>query len=184
MITGFAYVEMRVRDFEECRAVYGAHLGLTEVQDTTAVLNEKGEWVSTASPEGGNREAVLQIGDSFLVLHEDENAPTQVSPKGERLREAWGSVGHYAFWVDGNFHAFSHLREFFELYRFAGTKEGPSVQPMNHAYMQRTLLEFADPNGYTIQLSRNRGPQAAKSGETQREAEYRQPRHRRADQRV
>ena len=153
MITGIAYVEMRVRDFEECRAVYGAHLGLTEVQDTTAVLNEKGEWVSTASPEGGNREAVLQIGDSFLVLHEDEKALTQVSPKGERMREAWGSVGHYAFWVDGNFHAFSHLRGLFELYRFAGTKEGPSVQPMNHAYMQRTLLEFADPNGYTIQLS-------------------------------
>lgn len=153
MITGIAYIEMRTRFFDECREVYGTHLGLTELQNTTAVLNEKGEWESTASPEAGNREAILQVGDSFLILHEDENAPIQVSPKGERMREAWGSVGHYSFFVDGNFHAFEHLREFFKIYRFAGTIEGPSVQPMNHAYMQRSLLEFADPNGYTIQYS-------------------------------
>ena len=159
MITGIAYVEMRVRSFDECREVYGVRLGLTELQDTTAVLNEKGEWVSTASPEGRDREAILQIGDSFLVLHEDEAAPTQVSLTGERLREALGSVGHYAFFVDGNHHAFSHLKEFFAMYRFAGTKEGPSLQPMNHSYMQRTLLEFADPNGYTIQLSEIVDPQ-------------------------
>lgn len=153
MITGIAYIEMRTRSFDECREVYGTHLGLTEVQDTTAVLNEKGEWESTASSESGNREAILQIGDSFLILHEDETAPTQVAPKGARMREAWGSVGHWSFFVNGNHHAFSHLKDFFAMYRFAGTKEGPSVQPMNHAYMQRTLLEFADPNGYTIQLS-------------------------------
>ena len=152
MITGIAYIEMRVRSFDECRQVYGEHLGLTELQDTTAVLNEKGEWVSTASPEDGNREAILQVGDSFLVLHEDETAPTQVSPKGERITEPWGSVGHYAFFVDGNHHAFSHLTGFFA-YRLHGTREGPAVQPMAHAYMQRSLLEFADPNGYTIQLS-------------------------------
>ena len=153
MITGIAYVEMRTRNFDECREVYGTHLGLTEVQDKTSALNEKGEWVSTESVENGNREAVLQIGDSFLVLHEDETAPTQVSAKGERIRQSSGSVGHWSFFVEGNFHAYSHLKDFLAFNRFPGTKEGPSVQPMNHTYLQRTLLEFADPNGYTIQLS-------------------------------
>ena len=153
MITGIAYIEMRTRYFNECREVYGMHLGLTEVQDTTAILNEKGEWYSTESEESGNREAVLQIGDSFLILHEDATAPTQVSPKGERVRESSGSVGHWSFFVEGNFHAYSHLKDFLFFNRFPGTKEGPSVQPMNHSYLQRSLLEFADPNGYTIQLS-------------------------------
>lgn len=144
---------MRTRSFNECREMYGTHLGLTEVQDTTAVLNEKGEWDSTESAEGGNREAVLQVGDSFLILHEDLAAPTKISPKGERIREGWGSVGHWSFFVEGNFHAYSHLKDFLAFNRFPGTKDGPSVQPMNHSYLQRSLLEFADPNGYTIQLS-------------------------------
>ena len=153
MIAGIAYIEMRTRFWDECREVYGKHLGLTELQNTTAMLNEKGEWTDSATSESGNREAILQVGDSFLVLHEDETAPLQVSPKGERMREAWGSVGHWSFFVEGNFHAYSHLKDYFAFNRFPGTKEGPSVQPMNHAYMQRTLLEFADPNGYTIQIS-------------------------------
>lgn len=153
MITGIAFIEMRTRSFDECREVYGTHLGLTEIQNTTAALNERGEWDSTESAESGKREAVLQIGDSFLVLHEDMTAPTQVSPKGERVRESAGSVGHWSFFVEGNFHAYSHLKDFLAFNRFPGTKDGPSVQPMNHAYLQRSLLEFADPNGYTIQLS-------------------------------
>ena len=111
MITGIAYIEMRTRFWDECREVYGKHLGLTELQNTTAVLKwviapragvvvvsrpfEKGEWVDSATSESGNREAILQVGDSFLVLHEDETAPMQVSPKGERMREAWRlDVGH------------------------------------------------------------------------------------------
>ena len=153
MITGIAYIEMRVREFDECREVYGRELGLTEVQDTTAVLSEKGEWVSSASAESGNRESILQVGDSFLVMHEDSTAPTQVLPNGEVDRKASGSVGHYAFYANGNEHTYTHLKEFLGTYKWARTKDGPQVQPMNHAYMQRTLLEFADPNGYTIQFS-------------------------------
>ena len=153
MITGIAYIEMRTRSFNECREVYGTQLGLTEVQDTSSVLNEKGEWDSAESAESVNRQAALQVGDSFLILQEDLAAPTQISPKGERILEAWGSVGHWSFFVEGNFHAYSHLKDFLAFNRFPGTKEGPSVQPMNHSYLQRSLLEFADPNGYTIQLS-------------------------------
>jgi catechol 2,3-dioxygenase-like lactoylglutathione lyase family enzyme len=33
------------------------------------------------------------------------------------------------------------------------TSDGPSVQPMDHAYMQRSLLQFNDPSGYILQIS-------------------------------
>ena len=151
MITGIAFIEMRVRDFDECRDIYGRQLGLTEVQDTTAVLTDKGEWVSSTSPESGNRQSILQVGDSFLVLNEDKTVVTRVY--GDLETKTRGSVSHYSFYVNGNHHAFSHLKDFFGMYRYTGTKEGPSVQPMNHSYLQRSLLEFGDPNGYTIQLS-------------------------------
>ena len=142
MITGIAYIEMRTRLLDECRQVYGARLGLTELQNTSAVLNERGEWVDSAEPGSGRREAVLQVGDSFLVLREDETAP-----------EALGSVGHWSFYVEGNHHAYAHLKGSFAFNSPPGADEGPIVQPMNHAYMQRSLLEFVDPNGYTIQIS-------------------------------
>ena len=153
MITGIAYIQMRTRLWDECREVYGQHLGLTELQNTTAVQNEKGEWVDGAAAESGDREAVLQVGDSFLVLREDEAAPMLVSPEGERTGQAGGSVGHWSFFVEGNYHAFSHLEGFLASNRFRATKDGPMVQPMDHAYMQRSLLEFVDPNGYPIQIS-------------------------------
>ena len=150
MITGIAYIEMRTRLLDECREVYGTRLGLTELQNTTAVLNERGEWVDGAASGSGDREAILQVGDSFLVLREDEAAPMK-PPEGERMEEAWGSVGHWSFYVEGNYHAWSHLKDGFAW--SPGARDGPSVQPMNHAYMQRSLLEFVDPNGYTIQIS-------------------------------
>ena len=171
MITGIAYVEMRVRDLDGCRAIYGREMGLTEVQDTTAVLTEKGEWVSSASAESGDRESILQVGDSFLVLHEDAEAPTQVSPNGDVDRKSTGSVGHYAFFVDSNQHAYFHMKGFFQTYRHVRTKDGPSVQPMNHAYMQRTLLEFADPNGYTIQISEIVDPRLSKQDRRKEKAD-------------
>ena len=137
--------------------------GLTEIQDNTAVQNEKGEWVSSASAESGNRESVLQVGDSFLALREDESVVTQVLPNGDvDYTQAPGSIRHYALYVDGNHHAFSHLQDFFSKYRYVRTKDGPQVQPMNHCYLQRSLLEFADPNGYTIQIAEVVDPRLSK----------------------
>ncbi len=153
MISGISYIQMRTPLWDECREVYGRRLGLTELQNTTAVQNEKGEWVDGAAAESGDREAVLQVGDSFLVLREDEAAPVLLSPEGERTGQAYGSVGHWSFYVEGNHHAFAHLEGFLASNRFRATKDGPIVQPMDHAYMQRSLLEFVDPNGYPIQIS-------------------------------
>ena len=155
MITDIAYLEMLVKDFDECLHVYTKELGMTEIQNTQSVQNEKGEWISTASAEQGNREAIIQVGNSYLVLHEDANAITQVLPNGDIIsaNEVEGTVGHYSFYAQGNDHAYSHMKSFYTSYRYGRTKEGPSVQPMNHSYLQRSLLEFADPNGYTVQIS-------------------------------
>ena len=153
MITGIAFVEMRVRDFDECQDVYGRELGLTEVQDRRAEQTEHGEWESSGAQEAGSREAVLQVGDSFLILREDETVITQVLPNGDVDNKALGSVHHYSFYVESNHHAYSHWKDFFATYRYSRTKTGPQVQPMQHSYLQRSLLEFADPNGYTIQFS-------------------------------
>ena len=173
MITNLAYIEMRVRDFDECVDVYGRTLGLTELQNTTAVLTEKGEWVSTASSEAGDREAIFQVGDSFLILHEDADALTQILPNGDLIPggQVPGAVTHLSFYVDGNHHAFSHWKGFFDGYRYALTKAGPAVQPMNHSYLQRSLLEFADPNGYTIQVSEIVDPRSSKQGRRQEKVE-------------
>ena len=158
MITGIAYLEMRTRFFDECVDVYSKHLGLTEIQDNSSVLNEKGEWDSTQSAEEGNRQSVIQVGDSFLLIREDKEAPVNMSPDGQRATDPetapGGSVGHWSFYTESNFHAYSHLKDFLHFNKFnRATREGPSVQPMNHSYLQRTLLEFGDPNGYTIQIS-------------------------------
>ena len=155
MVTDIAYLEIRTRYFDECVDTYAKHLGLTEIQDNSSVLNEKGEWDSAESVENAQRQAVLQVGDSFLLITEDENAPTNMTADGQRnSSETQGSVGHWSFFVESNFHAYFHLKDFLHFNKFnRGTREGPSVQPMNHAYLQRSLLEFGDPNGYTIQLS-------------------------------
>ena len=162
MITGISHIEMRTRRIDESREIYGTHLGLTEIQNTTAVLNEKGEWESTASETSGDREAVFQVGDSFLVIHEDMEAPTELSPDGTPTREPSGSIAHWSFFVEGNHHAYSHWKNFLDVYRFTVTPDGPSVQPMNHASLQRTLIEFNDPSGYTIQTSEIVDPRSEK----------------------
>ncbi len=163
MITDIAYLEMKVRDFDECRDIYCRELGMTEVQNTKSVL-KNGEWIATVSAEDGNREAIIQVGNSFLILHEDHNAIIQVLPNGDQLpgTEWVGTVGHYSFYTQSNDHAFSHMKNFLNTYRWGTTKKGPDVQPMNHAYLQRSLLEFNDPNGYVIQISEITDPRFEK----------------------
>ena len=140
--------------------------GLTELQNTTAVLNEKGEWVSTTSSESGDREAVFQVGDSLLILHEDAQAVTRVLPNGDldEGQEVPGAVNHLSYYTNSNEHAFFHWAELLRTQKYGRgrTYTGPSVQPMNHSYLQRTLLEFADPTGFTIQVSEVVDPRPAK----------------------
>lgn len=162
MITGISHIEMRSRCFDESREIYGTHLGLTEIQNTTAVLNEKSEWESVVSKTFGDRKAIFQVGDSFLIIQEDLEAPIELSVDGRPTREPSGSVAHWSFFVEGNHHAYSHWKNFLDVYRFTATSDGPSVQPMNHQYLQRSLLEFYDPSGHPIQTSEIVDPRSEK----------------------
>ena len=166
MITGLAYVEMRVRGFDESVGVYGQKLGLTELQNTTAVLSDRGEWLSTSSVEAGDREAVFQVGDSLLILHEDPQAITHWLSDRELLPgdQVPGTVTHLSYYADDNYHTYFHWRSFLHENRggVGSTVDGPSVQPMNHSYLQRSLLEFTDPAGLTVQVSEIIDPRPSK----------------------
>ena len=138
MLTAVGHVQMRVRDFDRCRATYRAGLGLREIADGHGA--------------DGHRICMLAVGPSVLELLEDPKAVTALSPSGSVLapREVPGSVGHMAYYASDNEKAFVTLRD-------AGipltTTDGPSLQPIDHCYMQRTLVEFRDPNGLVVQVA-------------------------------
>ena len=140
MITGIGHLQMTVGDVAACREVYGAQLGLEEL-------------ASGKGPDGASV-VVLDAGTSVLELRERADAVNAFLPSGEKKDhlDVPGSVGHLAFYVEDNDEAFAALKEVL-LGKSRATKDGPSVQPIDHAYMQRSLLEFDDPNGYVVQIA-------------------------------
>ncbi len=140
MLTGIAHLEMRVLHLAACRTLYGEQLGL--------------EGLAHGAGPHGDRVSMFAIGDSVLELHEDADAVTSLLPSGERKdpRDVPGSVGHFAFYTADNHEAFRVLKKSLVSNPLT-TPDGPSVQPMDHAYMQRSLLQFNDPDGYIIQIA-------------------------------
>ena len=157
LLTGIAHLEMRVRDLDACRALYGEQLGLKE----------------TAHGVGphGDRVSMFATGDSVLELHEDPSAVTSLLPFGEKKdpMEVPGSVGHFAFYTEDNNEAFRALKDFLASNSHNVTWDGLSVQPIDHVYMQRSLLEFSDPGGYVIQIVDLIDPREHHEGSPRRE---------------
>ena len=141
MLTGIGHLEMRVRDLAACRAIYGEQLGLQEF--------------AHGAGADGDRVSMYAIGDSVLELHEDPNAVTALLPSGERKdhMDVPGSAGHFALYVEDNDEAFAEFTHVLAVNPLNSTRDGPSVQAMDHSYMQRSLLELCDPGGYVIQIS-------------------------------
>jgi len=141
MLNGIGHLEMRVRDLAACRSLYGELLGLQEVAHGVGVH--------------GDRVSMFAIGDSVLELHEDLDAVTALLPSGERKdhMDVPGSVGHFALYVENNDDAFETLRHVLAVNPLGSTRDGPSVQAMDHEYMQRSLLELYAPGGYVIQIA-------------------------------
>ena len=138
-------MEMHVRDLAACRTLYGEQLSLTEVAHG---LGPNGDAVS-----------MFAIGDSILELHEDADAVTEKLPSGEKkdFLDVPGSVGHFAFYAEDNHDVYSVLKK--SLADFT-TRSGPEVQPLGHSYIQRSLLQFGDPDGYIIQIADLLDPRA------------------------
>jgi len=129
---------MHVQDFSACRELYGAELGLEEIAHGTDA--------------DGHQVCMFAVGPSVLELHEDPNAVSARLPSGQPKdsSDIPGSVRHFAFLVASNDEAYAVLKESKVP---LSTKEGPQLQPIDHAYMQRSLLEFKDPNDFIVQIA-------------------------------
>ena len=141
MVTGIAYLEMGVRDLEACRDLYVAQMGMTEL--------------ALGVGPSGERVAMIATGVSVLELHEDRDAVNQRTAEGEEkpFDDVPGSIQHISFYTQDNHGVFTELGKIFERTRNVPLGDGPSVQPLNHSYMQRSLVSFQTPDGYGIQVS-------------------------------
>ena len=129
MLTGIGSVVMQVAEFAACRTLYGTDLGLVEI--------------GCGVGADGHQVCIFAVGSSILEIHEK---PGEANV-GTSLPES-ASVGHFALLVASIDEAYAMLRETNVL----GTRT-PVVQPLDHSYMQRSLLQFDDPNGFVVQIS-------------------------------
>lgn len=138
MLTGIGRMEMRVRDLDACRAFYRDAMGLTE-------------W-GTSGDRGGGRSTAFVVGESVLECIEDPDAVVGRLPTGEEKHwaDVPGSVNHFALYVDDIHEAYAELKGKAEPRTL---KHGPEAMPLGHTYLQRALLDFADPSGFAVQIA-------------------------------
>jgi len=134
MLSGISYLALGVRDFAACRAFYGHKVGLHEVAGGTTA--------------GGIPSCALRVGRSTLELWEDPAAPVLHTPATGDPPQPPSQIGHYSFLARDNAEVFAALKD-----REIDPLWGPNVQPLDHAFMQRSLVEFRDPNGIIVQVS-------------------------------
>ena len=138
MLTEIGRIVIGATNIEKYPHVYGKMLGL---QKATSATNEF-----------SNNICAYAAGPSLLEFREDTHAVMGLLPSGDskKWEDLPGTFNHLAFLVANNNQAF---KEILNAGGSLGTTEGPALQPMNHSYMQRTLLQFTDPNGLIIQIS-------------------------------
>ena len=140
MLTGIGSVVMQVAEFAACRTLYGTKLGLVKI--------------GCGVGADGRQVCMFAVGSSILEIHENPNAANA----GNSLPTA-ASVGHFALLVASADEAYAMLRE-----RNVPVSGAPAVQPLDHAYMQRSLLQFDDPSGFIVQISGVVDPGRRKGG--------------------
>jgi catechol 2,3-dioxygenase-like lactoylglutathione lyase family enzyme len=148
MLTGVGHLEMRVRDFTACRAFYGPVLGLPEIAHGVGVE--------------GLRTSMFATGASVLEMHEDPLAVSFTRSSGKLMpKSSWadipGSINHIAFYVDDNDEVYEALSDNSEL---LDVGDKPAAQALGHTYLQRSLLEYRDPSGLTVQIAQIVDPRA------------------------
>ena len=141
MFTNVAYLEFGVRDLDACRDLFVDQLRLTEL--------------GHGPGSDGGRVSIISVGPSLLELHEDPGAVTQFTADGQDkdMLDVPGSIQHISFYTQDNWRVFTELKEEFERNRNVPLGDGPSDQPLNHSYVQRSLVSFQTPDGYGIQVS-------------------------------
>ena len=135
MLTQLSHVVMAVPDLESCLEFYGKSLGLPDSGGGTDV--------------SGKVFRRYGIGPSDLILLEDSSAERYARLAGRVRTE----VDHFALYVED-------LDTVFDILQSRGIpfRDKPHTTELGHRNMQRSLVSFEDPNGFTLQLSQTVDP--------------------------
>lgn len=135
MLLQVSHVVMVVQDLAACRAHYGDALNLAEI----------GQGVGA----NGRAVCLFRIGPTLLELQQNPAAPTTgphaTDQADQTMRPA---INHLALYVDSIDRAYDSLKD-----RDIGLQGVPHTTAVGHRNMQRALLAFTDPNGFTVQIS-------------------------------
>ena len=129
-MTQLTHVTMAVPDLEPCIAFYGTALDLPE----------SGEGVN----DHGQVLRMYRIGPTDLILLEDVAAV----PYAQLADNARTEIDHFALFVDDVDVVFKTLES-----RGISFRDKPHTTELGHRNMQRSLVSFEDPFGFTLQLS-------------------------------
>ena len=128
MLTEIGHMVLGTRDLAACRKLYGSTLGLEEL--------------AYGRSDDGREVCMFGIGPSVLELEEDANAPVRAGDPPPYSR-----IGHFAFLTDSAAQVSAKFKE-------SNLEHGePSVQPIEHSYLQRSLVQFRDPGDFMIQIA-------------------------------
>ncbi len=130
MLNRLLHVTMAVPDLEPCIDFYGAVLGLP----------------ASGGGIDDQRQAFrkYRIGPTDLILLED----TSAVPYAQLADSGRTEIDHFALYVEDLGSVFETLRG-----RGVSFRDKPHTTELGHRNMQRTLVSFEDPNGFTLQLS-------------------------------
>lgn len=130
MLTRLIHVAMAVPELDPCIDFYGAALALPE---------------SGRGVDGlGQAFRKYRIGPTDLILLEDDTAV----PHAQLTGSARAEIDHFALYVDDVAAVFETLRS-----RGISFRNKPHATELGHRNMQRSLVSFQDPFGFTLQLS-------------------------------
>ena len=130
MLTQLIHIIMVVPDVRLCQAFYGTTLNLP---DSGGGIDSRGQ----------NYRKYL-VGHSELILVEDSSA----IPYSKLVRNTRTEVDHYALYVEDLETVFEALQQ-----RGIVFQDKPHKTELGHRNIQRSLVSFKDPNGFTLQLS-------------------------------
>lgn len=130
MLTHLIHVTMAVPDLKPYVDFYGASLGLPE---------------SGVGVDGHSQAfRKYRIGPTDLIIREDSSAV----PYGQLADSVRTEIDHFALYVQDVDYVFETLRS-----RRVSFRDKPHTTGSGHRNMQRSLVSFQDPFGFTLQLS-------------------------------
>ena len=134
MLTEIGHIVFAVQDLEANRSFFGEQLGLCEI--------------GHGADDNGQDGCCFRLGLSVLEMRLDPEAR-----RGDAETGPPAEINHMALYVDDIAATYAVLSE-----RGVPFRAPPNSTAIGHRNMQRTLLTFPDPNGFTYQISETIDP--------------------------